>query len=266
MTTEPTSTDTDPDATSAGGQSPDDQSQDDQSQDELPSLSVQVSQQLGGVHGLVESAIPVIVFVVLNFVGSKTDLWSLRISLIASVGFALAVAAFRLRRKETVRHSLNGVFGIALGALIAARSGEARDFYLPGIWISVGYTVALIVSVAARRPLVGWLWAVMLDGGETRWYRNRNLLRAFDRLTALWVLIYVLKVGVQYWLWRAHQDDLLGLARIFFGWPPYALLLALTVWSARRVLQREAEQSDQADGQPGQPAAGQPAEASEVVD
>ncbi len=213
-------------------------------EDPLPSISEQVSQQLGGVRGLVESGIPVIVFVMLNFIGSKTHAWSLRTSLIAAVAFSVGMAVLRLSRRRPVRHAVNGVFGIALGAFIAWRSGEAKDFYLPGIVISAGYAVALLASVAIRRPLVGWIWSVMLDGGGTRWYRQRALLRTFDRLTALWVLIYLLKVGGQYWLYLADQEDWLGVVRIVFGWPPYALLLALTVWSARRVIHREAALTD----------------------
>jgi hypothetical protein len=205
----------------------------------LPSLSEQVSQQLGGARGLIESSIPVLVFVLLNFVASRFDLWSLRTTTIVAVGFSLAVAGFRLTRHQPIRHALNGVFGIALGAAFALNSGEARDFHLPAIYFTAGYAIALAVSMVARRPLVGWIWSVMLDGGATRWYREASLLRLFTRLTSLWVLIYASKVVVQVWLFTSHRDDWLGIVRIVFGWPPYALLLALTIWSARRVIRRE---------------------------
>lgn len=212
-----------------------------ESEEPLPSLSEQVSQQLGGARGLIESSVPVLAFVVLQFVGSKFDLWTLKASLFASVGFALAIAAFRLLRKQPIRHALNGVFGIVIGAAIAMRSGEARDFHLPSIFISAGYGTALAASVAFRRPLVGWLWSVMLDGGGTRWFRHGGLLRLFSKLTGLWVLMYGIKVAVGAWLYHANESDWLGVFRIVFGWPPYALLLALTVWSARRLLEREGE-------------------------
>lgn len=205
----------------------------------LPSFSEQMSQQLGGIRGLVESSVPVLVFVVINFVGTRTHQWSLRASLIASVGFAVAMAVFRLIRKEPVRHAVNGVVGILIGASIAWRSGEARDFYLPGMIYTAGYAVAMLISVVARRPLVGWLWAVTLDGGAPRWYREVALRKVFNWLTVLWATTYLLKVAVQFALYRADQEDLLGITRIVFGWPPYAILFALTVWFARRVIRRE---------------------------
>src|SRR5262249_62361901 len=96
----------------------------------VPSFSEQMAQQLGGVRGLVESSIPVTLFVVLNFLGEHLEWWSLRISLLGAVVVALLMAGFRLSRREPVRHALNGVVGIGIGALIALRSGDARDFYL----------------------------------------------------------------------------------------------------------------------------------------
>jgi Protein of unknown function (DUF3159) len=209
--------------------------------EELPSFSEQMSQQLGGVRGLVESSIPVTAFVLVNFVGSSRHLWSLRTSLLVSVGLALVMAGYRLARRESIRHAVNGVFGILIGAAFALRSGSAKDFYLPGMIYTAVYAGAMLVSVAAQRPLVGWLWAVMLDGGATRWYKQRSLKRAFSWLTVVWATIYLLKVAVQFGLYQAGKANLLGVTRIVFGWPPYALLLALTVWSARRVIRGDPE-------------------------
>nr|BFE62596.1 DUF3159 domain-containing protein [Dactylosporangium thailandense] len=215
----------------------------------LPPFSVQMAQQLGGVRGLVESSIPITLFIVVNFLGDHYKWWSLQTSLIIAVGAALSLAVYRLTRRESVRHALNGVFGIALGAYIAWKSGDAKDVYLPGMLLTVGYVVGMLVSVLIRRPLVGWLWSVTLDGGTTRWYDNLRLRRAFMWLTVLWAVVYALKLGVQILIYRdtsADSDDLLGIARLALGWPPYALLAALTVWRARRILRDEPE--PEADG------------------
>ncbi|WP_433216804.1 DUF3159 domain-containing protein [Dactylosporangium sp. CS-047395] len=208
----------------------------------LPPFSVQMAQQLGGVRGLVESSIPITLFIVVNFLGDHFEWWSLQTSLIIAVGAALSLAVYRLARRESIRHALNGVFGIALGAYIAWKSGDAKDVYLPGMLLTVGYVVGMLVSVVIRRPLVGWLWSVTLDGGTTRWYDNQRLRGAFMWLTVLWAFVYALKLGVQILIYRdtsADSDDLLGIARLALGWPPYALLAALTVWRARRILRDE---------------------------
>jgi hypothetical protein len=214
----------------------------------LPPFSVQMSEQLGGVRGLIESSIPITLFVVVNFLGAHFKWWSLRTSLIIAVGAALSMAIYRLARRESTRHAFNGVFGIALGAYIAWKSGDAKDVYLPGMFLSAAYVVGMLASVLFGRPLVGWLWSVMLDKGAGRWHDNLRLRRAFVWLTIVWAVVYALKLGIQVLIYRdssAGSDDMLGIARLALGWPPYALLAALTVWQARRILRSEpAEPAD----------------------
>jgi Protein of unknown function (DUF3159) len=196
--------------------------------DAEPSFSEQLAEQLGGVRGLVESSIPVTVFVVVNII------WTLRPALIASVGIAVVMAIFRLTRRQSIRHAVNGVFGILIGAAIAWRTGQAKDFYLPGILLGLAYALAMVVSVVARRPLVGWIWSLVLGGGSTRWRSEPQLLRTFSWLTLLWAAIYLVKVAVQTGLYLTDQVNALGVARLALGYPPYALLLAVTVWAVRR--------------------------------
>jgi hypothetical protein len=196
----------------------------------FPSFSEQIADQLGGVRGLVESSIPVAVFVVANIV------WALRPAVILSVVVGLGIAGYRLSRREPIRHALNGLFGIALGAVIASFTGKAKDFHLPTILYTLGYAVALLGSVVIRRPMVGWLWSVTFAGGTQQWRTEPKLLRLFGRLTMLWSAVYVVKVTVLSALYLTNQDDALGIARLALGYPPYALLLLVTVYAVRKVL------------------------------
>jgi len=117
---------------------------DESGEEALPSFSEQLAEQLGGWRGLIESSIPVTVFVIVNVVTS------LRPAIIVSVASGLLIAVYRLSRRQSVRHAVNGLFGIFIGAAIAWRSGEARDFYLPGIIISALYALAMVWSRAIR--------------------------------------------------------------------------------------------------------------------
>lgn len=200
-----------------------------QQEQPLPSFPEQLASQLGGWRGMVESAIPITVFVVVNLV------FSLQPALISSVGLALVIAVYRLAQRKPVRYAVNGLFGIALGALIAWRTGEARDFYLPGILISYGYAAAMILSVVLRHPLVGWLWSVLFTQGKSDWRQDARLMRTFIWLTLVWAAVWIVKVSIQAWLWDSNQEHLLGIARLVLGAPPYLLLLALTIWVVRRV-------------------------------
>jgi Protein of unknown function (DUF3159) len=213
--------------------------------EQLPPFSEQMAQQLGGWRGLVESGIPVLVFIVadmilgrffapgdtLALVGEKP---ALKLAIIASVSVAVLMAVVRLLQGKPVRYALNGLVGIAIGAVLAWRSGEARSFYLPGIIISLGYGVALLLSVGVRQPLVGWIYSVVADGGRKEWRDDPRLVRTFAWLTVLWAATYIVKAGLQWLLYLANADVALGIARIVLGYPPYLLLLALTVWSVKR--------------------------------
>ncbi|MFF0154276.1 DUF3159 domain-containing protein [Micromonospora sp. NPDC005203] len=195
----------------------------------LPTIAEQMADQLGGWRGLVESSIPVVVFVVANVIGE------LRPAVIASVAIALLIAGLRLAQRRPIRHAVNGLFGVGIGAAIAWRTGDERDFYLPGILYGIGYGIALLVSAVIRQPLVGWIWSVLVAKGRSEWRDDPKLVRTFTQLTVLWGVVWLAKVGVQAGLYLAHQDTALGVARLALGYPPYALLLLITVWTVRRV-------------------------------
>jgi hypothetical protein len=202
---------------------------DDGSAERLPSLTEQMAEQLGGWRGLLESSIPVAVFVLANVITS------LRPALIASVGVAVLIAVLRLIQRRPIRHAVNGLFGIGIGAVIAWRTGDEKDFYLPGILYGVAYGLALLGSAAIRQPLVGWIWSVIVAGGRSDWRDNPRLVRTFSWLTVLWGVVWLAKVGVQAALYVADMETALGIARLALGYPPYALLLGITIWTVRRV-------------------------------
>lgn len=199
----------------------------------LPPFGEQVAEQIGGWRGLLESSIPVAIFVALNIITE------LRPAIIGSVAVALAIAVWRLTQRKPIRYALNGVFGIVLGAVIAWNSGAEKDFYLPGILITVGYGLALLISVAVRQPLVGWIWSVVANKGKSDWRQNARLSRAFMWLTVGWAAVYLAKALTQWALWAADMATVLGISRIVLGFPPYAILLALTIWAARRIIGSE---------------------------
>ncbi len=226
----------------AGAEEPDDAADD----APLPSFTEQLADQLGGVRGLVESGIPVLVFVVANIA------WALRPAILVAAGSAVAIAVWRLTRKESVRHAINGLFGIGLGAIIAWKTGSAKNFYLPGILLSLAYGVAMLASIPLRVPLVGWVWALLADRGSSAWRGDRHLVRTFSWLTAVWAATYLVKTGVQAVIFSNTSDSdpgtTLGIARLVLGYPPYLLLIAVTVWVVRRYHPRAGQRGAEPTG------------------
>ncbi len=199
----------------------------------LPTFSEQLAEQLGGVRGVVESSIPVLIFVVANIIGTLN--WAI----VISAASAVAIAIYRLTRRETIRNAVNGLFGVGIGAFIAWKTGSTKEFYLPGIILSGAYGVAMLLSVPFRRPLIGWVWSLLAAGGSMEWRQQPKMVRHFNYLTILWSVTYLVKVGIQAVIFKhtgAHDSGTaLGVARLLLGYPPYALLLAFTAWSVRRL-------------------------------
>ncbi|MFF5081102.1 DUF3159 domain-containing protein [Actinoplanes sp. NPDC000266] len=214
----------------------------------LPSMSEQIAEQLGGVRGLVESSLPVFAFVILNVVlgdavvglEKRTALyWAIAGAVFAAVG----IGAYRLIRKEPVRHAVNGLFGIAIGAFLAYRTGKAENFYLPGILLTFGQAAVLLLSVVVRKPLIGYAWGIMANKGQQNWFGNQQLFRTFQWLTLVWVVSLCVRAGIQYYLWAQGEANALGIVRILISWPIYAATFAFSAWAIHRVTSRTTQPS-----------------------
>ena len=201
----------------------------DAEEDELPPLTEQISQQLGGIGGLIESGIPIGIFVIANVIWED----SLRWVIIAAVAVAVLIAIVRAVRREPIRHAINGLVGISIGAVLAWNTGDAADFYLPGIIQGGIYGLVLMGSVAVKHPLVGWFWAIVAAGGRNVWREDSRMVRVFSWLTMLWGLVFLVKNIFRLWLKLIDQDTLLGVVTLIGGYPVTALLVAVSFGAVR---------------------------------
>ncbi len=189
-----------------------------------------LTEALGGKRGLLDSGLPAAVFVSVNavvtaFSDARTGL---RAAIVAAVLVGLVVVLVRLRRRETVQQAIGGFLGLAVAAVFAARSGEARDFFLPGILFNLAYSAAFVVSALLGRPLVGYVYAAVggLDGG---WRGDQALRRAMAVASIGWAAVFALRAVVQGALYLADRPGLLAAARLLMGWPVTIAAVALTV-------------------------------------
>jgi Protein of unknown function (DUF3159) len=186
-------------------------------------------EQLGGVGGLVSSAVPAVVFVAVNLLaGLQPAIW-------ASLGAAVVVGVWRRLRREPLQPALSGILGVALCAFIAYHTGQARGFFLYGIWYSLIAGVLMVSSVVVRRPLVGVLWSV-LNGSGFGWCTDRRARFGFDVATIVWAVFFLARFGVQHHLYELRQAAWLGVARLAMGLPLTAVAALVTIWAIRRAV------------------------------
>lgn len=198
----------------------------------------QMLASIGGWTGTVITAIPTVVFVIVNAATS------LRPAVVAAVGAALALASYRLARKQPAQQALTGLVGVVIAALIAARTGQARGYFLLGIVTSFVYGSAFLVSVLVRRPLVGLAWE-FLDPtpsvpGQTPvpWYRRPQLLNAYVLATLGGMAVFFARGIVQWALYKKNATGWLAFTRVAMGYPLWILAVGFGFWVVRRARQR----------------------------
>jgi hypothetical protein len=190
-----------------------------------------VIEQLGGWKGMVDATLPTVAFIAANSIGGlRTGIW-------AALGAALLVFLLRLVRRESVQQAMSGLFAVGIAVAISAASGQARDFYVPGMIRNAGLGVILFGSILVRRPLVGVISEFLAPshlgamashslpglrsridkaratlhphrppetGGreadpqpERHWREDPRMLRAYAWLTVLWGGVFIVRAAVQ---------------------------------------------------------------------
>ncbi len=202
-----------------------------------------VAAAIGGPRGMAESVLPSLLFiVVLTITGNLTH------SLVAALAVAVVAALARLVTRSSPMQAVSGLVGVGICAAFALRTGQARDFFLPGFLINAAYgavCLATLIPLPKLRvgahdlppgsyPLLGLLLGPVTGEG-LRWRTQPARRRIFARLTMLWGCFFLLKLVVQVPLYLVGQVQLLGIAKLALGVPAYALMCYLTWLVLRRV-------------------------------
>jgi hypothetical protein len=208
-------------------------------------VRAQMAESLGGRRGIVEAAIPGILFTIVYLVTKD-----IRLALIVgAVGVGLALVA-RLLQRSTVQYVFNAAFAIAIGYIftrIAAGFGgdashQALAYFLPGILYSLATTVVLGTSSLFGWPAVGFMIG---NGSEDplAWHQNKQVVKLCNRLT--WLMLAPSAIGVllqgPVWLlgWSGALDAdtavlVISILRLGLGWALRIGAFALIFWLLAR--------------------------------
>ncbi|HEX6149948.1 DUF3159 domain-containing protein [Nocardioides sp.] len=204
-------------------------------------VRAQLAKALGGRRGMLEAAVPTILFTVTYLVADR-----LPTALVVSLAAALVLLAVRLVQRSTVQFVVNALVGIGIGWLfitMSARGGASEDeqalaYFLPGILYNSGYAVVMAVTCLIGWPLVGFMVG-SVTGDPTAWHDDKQIVKLCTRLTWLLVLPCVLRAAVQGPIWLAGNSGaldpqtavaLLGVLKVVLGWPLQIGALAAMAW------------------------------------
>jgi hypothetical protein len=183
---------------------------------------------LGGRTGALDATVPVVAFVLAWSLAEAADVaaavaWGAGAAVLA----AAVLGAVRLSAGRRPRAVLLGLLGVAVAASVALYTGRAVDFFLVQLVGNAASALAWAVSIVVRWPLLGIVVGTAL-GQRTRWRRDPDLLRGYQRASWVWVGQYVLRVAVFVPLYLADAVFALGVARVALTWPLVGACVALS--------------------------------------
>lgn len=209
-----------------------------------------LAKAIGGWRGLFDSGLPAALFVIIYSLNGQ----QLAPAVWAAVAGGAAIAVLRLVRREDLTQVAAGFVGILVSAFVASRTGQAEDFFLPGLLINLAYFLGATISVLVGWPVIG-LFLGGMTGSLTEWRRQADVRRAYGAATWVWSGVFGLRLLVQVPLYLAGQTAVLGVAKIVMGWPLFLLaawvtfLIVRPVMSGRRQEEADAAAADETGGQ-----------------
>lgn len=191
-----------------------------------------LSTAVGGWRGSLETALPMVLFVI---AWSATE--DIRLSAGAALVTAALAAALRAAHGGSMQFVFSGFLATGIAAFFALRSGRAEDAFLPGILLSTAYGIGAVVSIVTRWPLVGFI----VGAGDPRakedpfaWRKDRGIVRVATRLTYVIVALYAVRLATMVPLYLAGNVAALGVARVVLGWPAWVAALTVMGWLLAR--------------------------------
>ncbi|NLU73825.1 DUF3159 domain-containing protein [Streptomyces sp. HNM0575] len=177
----------------------------------------------GGLRGLVETTLPGLVFITMYTVDKD-----IHAAALTALAISAVMGVFRLVRRDTVKHAFSGVFGVAFGVLFAMMTGNAKDFYLPGMFYTLGLAVAYIVTAVAGVPLLGLVLGPVFKENLSWRKRNPGRKKAYTKASYAWGLILLGKSAVLFPLYLWGDTTRFGWVTVALKIPPFLLAVYLT--------------------------------------
>ncbi len=184
---------------------------------------------LGGKRGLIDSGLPALLFLIVFNVSGR----NINAAIYSAVTLSIILTILRLVKRETIQHAFSGLVGVGICALFSKRSGNAADFYLPGLYINAGYGLLYALTNLAKWPILGLMLGPIL-GENLMWRKDPARLRAYINAGWLWVAMFTARLLIQYPLYKIGNINALGSARLIMGYP----LFLATAWGTWQILRK----------------------------
>ena len=208
---------------------------------------------VGGWRGVLESTVPILVFVVILAM-ARTALTTALVASLTVSGVALLARLAQRGRRRNLKQVAGGALVTVLSAAWAWRSGQASNFYATGLVINTVCLLAFLGSLLVRRPVIGMLMELWhpTSGGDdespasgSSWRTDparAGIRRRYAIATGVLAAVFVLRLLVEVPLYLAGEAALgaLGVSRVVLGLPLYGL----GIWFAWLIVRHSSQRAN----------------------
>lgn len=177
----------------------------------------------GGLRGFIETTVPGLCFILIYTINRD-----IHTAAIAALVLSALMGVARLLGRSTVKHAFSGVFGVAVGVAFAVFTGDAKDFYLPGMLYGLGLALAYLISAATGYPLLGIILGPIFKENLSWRTRNPGRKRAYVKASYAWGFIFLTKSAILFPLYFFADPTRFGWVTVALKIPPLLLAVYLT--------------------------------------
>lgn len=194
-----------------------------------------------------DALLPPLLFAIVN--GS----YPLTVASIMAITLALLLGLVRLVRKQPLRYAVGGLVGVVFASGIAYFSNNAANYYLPKIATSGLLVLVALVSIVIGKPLAA-LTSHLTRGWDLDWYWRKDVKPAYQEVTVLWLIFFVMRLILQIMLFRRGDVVALAWTNTLLGLPVTAAGLVLSylygIWRLRNLRGPSVEEHREGNRQP----------------
>ena len=152
----------------------------DSAREEVRAEGLILERAIGGWRGMIDTGLPTVVFITVFALNGRV----LIPALIAAVVTGVLLVGWRLIQRQSLQQIFTGFVGLAIAAGFSAWTGNAEDFFLPGLLTNIGYGTLFLVSILVGWPALGVVMGYLTGDGTT--WRSDTPMGGISQRPASW--------------------------------------------------------------------------------
>lgn len=159
-----------------------------------------------------DALLPPLLFVLLN------GRFDLGLASIMAATSALIMSIFRFLSKQNWYYAFGGLLGVIMASGFSFVSGNASNYFLPGILGNVFLLVVSLVSLMVGKPIAAWA-SHLSRGWSLDWFWRADVKPAYTIVTWIWSLFILGRVLILLMIFISDQTTQLFIWNTILGWP-----------------------------------------------